>query len=158
MSFFDNLAAQGLTIPVLQILLFAGAAIFILGNYWKEIVTGAGIIFCIVVFASPTDGSKIEWSDVLPNSKTEKQSKTKEVEPQVSPAPSAPQAFPIDEGKAEFMHDCQDIGHYSKEKCESLWSTQEDDLNNSGGKPIKVPSKMFSNNKPEKYIKVRNAT
>lgn len=155
MSFFDNLAAQGLTIPVLQVLIFVGVVVLILGQYWKELAAGAAVIFCVIVFASPTDGTKINWSEVLPDNKKEVEAKSKNVEPQVSPAP---QAFPIDEGKAEFMHDCQDIGHYSKEKCESLWSTQEDDLNNSGGKPIKVPSKMFSNNKPEKYIKVRNAT
>jgi len=130
MSFFDNLAAQGLTIPVLQVLIFAGVAIFILGNYWKEIAAGAAVIFCVVVFASPTDGTKIEWSKVLPeNTKTE--AKAKETD-----APPTPKAYPIEEGKQEFMQDCQEIGHFSKDKCESLWQTQDDDLNNSGGKPI----------------------
>jgi hypothetical protein len=111
------------------------------------------VIFCVVVFASPTDGTKIEWSKVLPeNTKTE--AKAKETD-----APPTPKAYPIEEGKQEFMQDCQEIGHFSKDKCESLWQTQDDDLNNSGGKPIKVPSKMFSNNKDKSQVtKVKYGT
>ena len=50
MELFDNLAEVGLTTGVLQIIIVAAIAIFLVGMYWRFIVTGIGIVFCVVVF------------------------------------------------------------------------------------------------------------
>ena len=54
MELFDNLASAGFTTKVLQFIIVAGIIIFLIGLYWRYIVVGAGILFCVVVFAMPS--------------------------------------------------------------------------------------------------------
>ena len=49
MELFDNLASIGLTAKVLQFIIIGGVAIFLIGLFWRYIVIGAGILFCVVV-------------------------------------------------------------------------------------------------------------
>jgi hypothetical protein len=54
MNLFDTLASHGLTTTVLQVLIVGGVALFIIGMFWKVIVAGAAIAFCVAVFAMPS--------------------------------------------------------------------------------------------------------
>lgn len=51
MNLFDTLSSFGLTTSVLQVLILGGIALFIIGMYWRIIVAGAAIAFCVAVFA-----------------------------------------------------------------------------------------------------------
>jgi hypothetical protein len=97
MELFDNLASIGLTTRVLQFLIIGGIAVFLIGMYWKYIVIGAGILFCVTVFAM-SSGSI--------SSKTD---------------PAAVVA-PEDVVPAEFIDDCLKYGeNATKISCEKLW-------------------------------------
>ena len=54
MNLFDTLASHGLTTTVLQVLIVGGVALFIIGMFWKVLVAGAAIAFCVAVFAMPS--------------------------------------------------------------------------------------------------------
>ena len=54
MELFDNLSSVGLTTRVLQFIIIGSILVFLVGMYWRFIVVGAGIVFCVVVFAMPS--------------------------------------------------------------------------------------------------------
>jgi uncharacterized membrane protein YphA (DoxX/SURF4 family) len=54
MNLFDTLASHGLTTTVLQVLIVGGIALVVIGMFWKVIVAGAAIAFCVAVFAMPS--------------------------------------------------------------------------------------------------------
>jgi hypothetical protein len=143
MNFFDNLALYGLTVDLLQVGIFAAIIALVLGTFWKHIVAGVGILFCVVVFAMPSKKSDV---NVAPKSKTE-QIEIAPIEPKNEEMPKAEQhsknnvpQLPkyTEEGQAEFMDDCQTIGHFSADVCENLWKSREEDELNANGKPIKL--------------------
>jgi hypothetical protein len=99
MELFENLASVGLTTRVLQFLIIGAIAIFLVGMYWKYIVIGAGILFCVTVFAmssgvtsSKVDSVKIAPEDVVP---------------------------------AEFIEDCIKLNDgATKSSCEIMWRSE----------------------------------
>ena len=95
MELFDNLAAHGLPISTLQVLIIGGAAIFLIGMYWQVIVAGAAIAFCVAVFAMPSQASKVE---------------------RINPADVAP---------TEFIEDCMHYNtNATKQSCQQDWKEQ----------------------------------
>jgi hypothetical protein len=98
MELFENLASVGLTTRVLQFLVIGGIAIFLVGMYWKYIVIGAGVLFCVTVFAMSSGGtsSKIDSPSV-----------------KIAPEDIVP---------AEFIEDCIKFNdNATKSSCETLW-------------------------------------
>jgi hypothetical protein len=97
MELFENLSSVGLTTRVLQFAILAGVVIFLIGMYWRFIVIGAGILFCITVFAMSSG------------------SKPAQVE---SPAVIAPE----DVVPPEFIEDCIKFNlNATKSSCEKDW-------------------------------------
>ena len=98
MDLFDTLASFGLTTKVLQFIIIGSIAIFLIGMYWRYIVIGAGILFCVVVFAMPaktvtTDGVVV----------------------------TVPVLKPEDKAPDDFLEDCQHYNETSKSECEKIW-------------------------------------
>jgi type IV secretory pathway VirB10-like protein len=60
MELFDNLASFGLTTKILQFIIIGAIAIFLLGMFWRFIVVGIGIAFCVAVFAMPSKSDKLD--------------------------------------------------------------------------------------------------
>jgi cell division protein FtsW (lipid II flippase) len=123
MELFDNLASVGFTTRVLQFIIVAGIIIFLIGLYWRYIVVGAGILFCVVVFAMPT-------SKPIEVAKVEQKVETPEVK-QIEPLP------PVDEVKPEtkeqsdermFLEDCQSQTKYTQAQCKALWNEHKDEI------------------------------
>jgi hypothetical protein len=54
MNLFDTLSSYGLTTNILQVLIVGGVAVFLIGMYWRIIVAGGAIVFCVMVFAMPS--------------------------------------------------------------------------------------------------------
>jgi len=96
MELFENLSSVGITTRVLQFAILAGVVIFLVGMYWRFIVIGVGILFCVTVFAMSSGNSSTE-------------SKTAVIAPE-------------DVVPAEFIEDCI---HYNlnatKSSCEKSW-------------------------------------
>jgi hypothetical protein len=101
MELFDTLNGYGLTAKVLQFLILAGVVIYILGMYWRIIMAGSLIVFCMFVFASPNG---LKASDVV------------KVD---SPAVAKQKEIDLDR-KGDFMEDCMHYGD-TEEKCRDLW-------------------------------------
>ena len=126
MELFDNLATLGLTAKILQFIIIGGIAIFLVGMFWRYIVVGAGILFCVVVFAMPSKTDKVE---PIPE--------TKIIIPQeykVEPMPLEP---PVAEVKPEtkeqsdermFLEDCQSQTKYTQAQCKALWNEHKDEI------------------------------
>jgi len=131
MDLFDNLAAHGLTIAVLQTLfVFAGLlfAVYIIGFYWKHILAGLALIFGLVVFAMPP---KNNVAPIVPPVQQEKQiePKSEEVKPEPPVVETKPETKPevAQTDEEMFMEDCVKYGGYTKSQCGALWLERLDE-------------------------------
>ena len=129
MELFDNLASVGFTTRVLQFIIVAGILIFLVGLYWRYIVVGAGILFCVVVFAMPTskpvEVTKVEQKIELPEVK------------QVEPAPPVAEVKPETKEQADermFLEDCNLHSGYTPSQCKALWESNKDEIQKSSWK------------------------
>ena len=105
MELFDTLASFGLTTKVLQIVIIGSIAIFLVGMFWRYIVVGAGILFCVVVFATPGKTVSLVESEV------------KSVEQKIEKV-----EHPADVAPAEFIEDCLKYNDgTTKESCQKDW-------------------------------------
>jgi hypothetical protein len=120
MEIFDNLASIGLTTRVLQFIIVGAIAILFVGFFWRFIVIGAGLLFCVVVLAMPNKQDKPieikppQIETVKPDAQQEKPSVEKE-----------PDVAQTDEEM--FMEDCVKYGNYTKSQCVALWQERLDD-------------------------------
>jgi len=122
MELFDNLATIGLTAKVLQFIIIGGIAIVLLGLYWQYIVVGAGILFCVVVFAMPSP----KPVEVV---KVETKVETPEVK-QIEPPPPVAEVKPSKPQTDEemFIEDCQSQTKYTQAQCKALWNEHKDEI------------------------------
>jgi len=120
MELFDNLAEVGLTTGVLQIIIVAAIAIFLVGMYWRFIVTGIGIVFCVVVFAMPSknDNKSVEVAAVKTPVINE-EPKWEEVKPQPPVVAAKPETKPKTDQQL-FMEDCNVYGGLTITMCGTL--------------------------------------
>ena len=110
MELFNNLASVGLTTQVLQVVILLGIVIFIIGLYWKYIVAGFGILFCVYVFAMPT-------------SKPVEVVKVETIPPVAEVKPNKPQT-----DEEMFIEDCQLQTKYTQAQCKALWNEHKDEI------------------------------
>ena len=123
MELFDNLATIGLTAKVLQFIIIGGIAIFLIGLYWQYIVVGAGILFCVFVFAMPT-------SKPIEVAKVETKVETPEVK-QIEPPPPVAEVKPETKEQSDermFLEDCQSQTKYTQSQCKALWNEHKDEI------------------------------
>ena len=126
MDFFDNLAAQGITTSVLQGAIFLGIIVFVVGMYWRYIVAGVGILFCVVVFAMPNK-KEVKPVEVVP-APAVVQPETKQEAKPITPPEEVVEVVPEDTSeKGMFMTDCQKYGGYTASQCIALWNDREND-------------------------------
>ena len=128
MELFDNLAEVGLTTGVLQIIIVAAIAIFLLGMYWRFIVTGIGIVFCVVVFAMPSksDNKSVEVAAVK-SPVINEEPKWEEVKPQPPVVAAKPETKPKTDQQL-FMEDCNVYGGLTQSQCAALWRDRENNV------------------------------
>jgi cell division protein FtsW (lipid II flippase) len=150
MQLFDNLAAVGLTTSVLQIVIISAIVIFIVGMYWRYIVVGVGVVFCVAVFAMPSkkNDKPIEVAVVTPPpSNNKEEPKWEEIKPQ----PPVVEVKPEPKVKSDqelFMEDCKVYGGLTQSQCNALWRDRESDM-----EPVKWRKKW----QKDYMIKVQNA-
>ena len=119
MELFDNLASVGFTTRVLQFIIVAGIIIFLIGLYWRYIVAGFGILFCVYVFAMP-----------LPKPVEVVKIETPEVK-QVEPLPPVAEVKPETKEQSDermFLEDCQSQTKYTQAQCKALWNEHKDEI------------------------------
>jgi len=119
MQLFDNLAAVGLTTDVLQIVIISAIVIFLVGMYWRYIIIGVGLVFCVAVFAMPS--KKVDKpTEVAVAPIVIEEPKLQEVKPQPEPK------MPPDQEM--FMEDCKLYGGLSQSECNALWHDRENNM------------------------------
>jgi hypothetical protein len=96
MAIFDTLELLGITTTQLQIGIFTAIIVVLAGFFWKFIVVGAGILFCVVVFAMPSN--KAGTNDAKETTE-------------------AKQEVP-----AEFIEDCKRVAGKTEKQCKVLWA------------------------------------
>ena len=151
MELFDNLASVGLTTRILQFIIIGGIAIFLIGMFWRYIVVGAGIAFCVAVFAMPTKSDKAEVTPVV---------ESKPIVPQEYKIEQMPNEPPLVEVKPElkaetkeqadermFLEDCNLHSGYTKSQCKALWESDKDEIMKSN----------WRFNQKGRMLKVKNA-
>lgn len=125
MELFDNLASVGLTTGVMQIIIIAGAGLLIAGLFWKYILAGLGIAFCVAVFAMPSKKVDKVIDTAVP---AVVQPETKQDSKSLKPNEEIVEVIPEDTSeKGMFMTDCQKYGGYTASQCIALWNDREND-------------------------------
>jgi hypothetical protein len=142
MELFDTLASVGLTTRVLQIIIVSAIVIVLAGIFWQYLVVGAGIVFCVYVFAMPSpkpvEVAKVEQSVSLPEVK------------QVEPPPPVAEVKPQTDEEM-FLEDCNLHSGYTSAQCKALWESDKDEIQKSNWK--------YKNKYNKKYIqKVKYGT
>lgn len=142
MELFDTLASVGLTTRVLQIIIVSAIVIVLAGIFWQYLVVGAGIVFCVYVFAMPSPKSvevaKAEQSVFSPEVK------------QVEPPPPVAEVKPQTDEEM-FLEDCNLHSGYTSAQCKALWESDKDEIQKSNWK--------YKNKYNKKYIqKVKYGT
>jgi hypothetical protein len=101
MSLFENLAAHGLTIDVMQVMIVSAIFLVLVGMYWQFFAIGIGGLFCIYVLAG------------TPNIDATKQAPLNDWKDKK-----------LQQMQKEFLKDCQSNGD-THEKCMSIWLDKE---------------------------------
>jgi hypothetical protein len=123
MELFDTLASVGLTTRVLQIIIISAIAIVLLGIFWQYIIVGAGLLFCVYVFAmpapKPVEVTKVETKVETPELKL------------VEPPPPVAEVKPETKEQSDermFLEDCQSQTKYTQAQCKALWNEHKDEI------------------------------
>ena len=103
MTIFETLNSFGITPIHLQLGILALVVVFLVAVYWKLIVIGVGMIFCVVVFAMP---HKLD----IGNQSTES------ILNKVPPAP------------AEYIQDCIRYTGHTADHCRKLWTAERSEV------------------------------
>jgi len=148
MELFDNLASMGFTTKVLQVIILLSIIVFFLGKFWKHIAVGAGVLFCVVVFAMPTTksdkvGTVIEDRTIVPVVPQEYKIEPMPVEPpvvEVKPEPKVETAEQSNERM--FLEDCNLYSGYTPSQCKALWESDKAEIMKSNWRFNKNKAKM----------------
>jgi len=111
MTLLNTIQSSGITIGMVQLAIIAGIVVYIIGTYWKVLLTGAAVILAAVILLY-SDG-KEPGSSIGVESRSS-QSTPSSVLPSIKPIiQSAPDAF---------IDDCMKDAEYTKEECEKIWT------------------------------------
>jgi hypothetical protein len=130
MELFDTLASVGLTTRVLQIIIISAIIIVLAGIFWQYLIVGAGIVFCVYVFAAPSPSKPVEVANV------EKVIVVPEVQ-QIEPPPPVAEVKPETKEQADermFLEDCGLHSGYTKAQCKALWEDNKAEIEKSSWK------------------------
>lgn len=102
MNLFENLAAHGLTMDVMQVMIVSAIFVVLIGMYWQFFAIGIGALFCFYVLAGtpePKPHPLNEWKDTKLQKMEEQQ-------------------------KNQFLKDCESLGD-SHDRCMNIWLDEE---------------------------------
>ena len=107
MTLVNTLQSQGITLSMIQLAILGVIAIYIIGTYWKILITGAALVTVAIVLLHSENTTPIP--SVAMNATP-------------TPTPISPPPV-IDYNKApkDFMEDCTKGAEYSKAECQKIW-------------------------------------
>jgi hypothetical protein len=99
---FETLSSYGITPTIIQIAIVTGFAVFLIGMFWKYIMIGSGILFCVYIFLMPT-GTTAKQPEPIKTVVEEK-----------------------DNTPVEYIQDCMRLTGKNDFDCKLLWNARSD--------------------------------
>jgi len=102
MTLVNTLQSQGITLSMIQLAILGVVAVYIIGMYWKILVTGAAVLTVAIVLLHSEKSSPVGNVNAIENS--------------VSKVPTVPK---------DFIADCVKGAEFSRAECEKIWSNTD---------------------------------
>jgi hypothetical protein len=102
MTVVNTLQSQGITLSMVQLAILGVIVVYIIGMYWKILVTGAAVIGVAMVMLHSENTTPIPAANANPPAI---------VEPTIN----------HNKPPTDFMEDCTKGAEYSKDQCEKIW-------------------------------------
>ena len=114
MTLVNTLQSQGITLSMIQLAILGVIAVYIIGTYWKILITGAAVLTVAIVMLHSENTTPLPTANATANANAPA---PVAVSPPISPPPT------VDYNKApkDFMEDCTKGAEYSKSECEKIW-------------------------------------
>jgi len=113
MTVVNTLQSQGITLSMVQLAILGVIVVYIIGMYWKILVTGAAVIGVAMVMLHSENTTPIPTASANANANANA-SKTPAI---ITPEPTINHNKP----PTDFMEDCTKGAEYSKDQCEKIW-------------------------------------
>ena len=124
MTLVNTLQSQGITLSMIQLAILGVIAVYIIGMYWKILVTGAAVLTVAIVLLHSDRNSPLPSVNAIENS-----------------VPKIPK---------DFIADCIKGAEFSRAECEKIWSNTDIEIDPLGRPPSnKTESVDFSSPKTE---------
>ena len=96
--------------------------------FWRFILAGMAVVFCVAVFAMPKKKVDKPVETMTQSAPSVVQPETKQDSKALAPNEEIVEVTPEDTSeKGMFMTDCQKYGGYTAAQCVALWNDREND-------------------------------
>jgi hypothetical protein len=110
MTLVNTLQSQGITLSMIQLAILGVIAVYIIGTYWKILITGAAVVTVAIVLLHSENTTPLPSVNATPAS---------------LPTPVTesvkPPAVNYNKAPKDFIDDCTKGAEYSKTECQKLW-------------------------------------
>jgi hypothetical protein len=103
MTVVNTLQSQGITLSMIQLAILGVIVVYIIGTYWKILITGAAVVTVAIVLLHSENTTPLPSVNATPTP--------------ISPPP----VVNYNKAPKDFMEDCTKGAEYSKEECQKLW-------------------------------------
>lgn len=103
MTLVNTLQSQGITLSMIQLAILGVIAVYIIGMYWKILVTGAAVLTVAIVLLHSENSNPVGNANASAN------------------AISAP----VMRVPKDFIADCVKGAEYTRTECEKIWSNTD---------------------------------
>ena len=108
MTVVNTLQSQGITLSMVQLAILGVIVIYIIGMFWKILLTGAAVIGVAMVMLHSENTTPLPTASANANANA---SPPAIVEPTIN----------HNKPPTDFMEDCTKGAEYSKDQCEKIW-------------------------------------
>jgi hypothetical protein len=105
MTLVNTLQSQGITLSMVQLTILSVIAVYIVGMYWKILLTGAAVVGVAIVLLHSEHNSPVGNANANANADI--------VVPKSMKVPK------------DFIADCVKGAEYTKAECEKIWSSTD---------------------------------
>jgi hypothetical protein len=104
MTVVNTLQSQGITLSMVQLAILGVIVVYIIGMFWKILLTGAAVISVAVVMLHSENTTPIPTANA-----------------NASPPAIVEPTINHNKPPTDFMEDCTKGAEYSKDQCEKIW-------------------------------------
>lgn len=117
MTLVNTLQSQGITLSMVQLAILGIIAVYIVGMYWKILLTGAAVLTVAIVLLHSENNSPVGNANASANASANADIVVPEV---LTPKVPTESKIPKD-----FIADCVKGAEYTRAECEKIWSSTD---------------------------------